>query len=150
MNTPNFFFGHFVPLGILFLWAFCPFRNNVFWAFYPLGHFVVLGQNDLWAFCLWAFCHTWAFCHFRHFIIASKLVFTKSIYRWLCPYLFTLQCDSIATNGYSNFCKAMVFVCLFLWARHYFPLKKWYKKYSLNEKYFLIMTWQKWLAQKST
>ena len=71
LNTPNFFFGHFVPLGILFLWAFCPFRNNVFWAFYPLGHFVVLGQNDLWAFCLWAFCHTWAFCHFGHFIIES-------------------------------------------------------------------------------
>ena len=71
LNTPNFFFGHFVPLGILFLWAFCPFRNNVFWAFYPLGHFVVLGQNDFWAFCLWAFCHTWAFCHFGHFIIES-------------------------------------------------------------------------------
>ena len=72
LSSPNFFFGHFVPLGILFLWAFCPFRNDVFWAFYPLGHFVVLGQNDFWAFCLWAFCHTWAFCRFGHFIIESN------------------------------------------------------------------------------
>ena len=85
----KFFFGHFVPLGILFLWAFCPFRNNVFWAFYPLGHFVVLGQNDFWAFCLWAFCHTWAFCHFGHFSIESYILI-KSITFFIIERLPTL------------------------------------------------------------
>ena len=62
----------FFPLGILSLWAFCLFRHNVFWAFYPVWHFVVLGQNVFWAFYPWAFCHTWAFCHFGHFIIQSR------------------------------------------------------------------------------
>ena len=62
----------FFPLGILSLWAFCLFRHNVFWAFYPVWHFVVLGQNVFWAFYPWAFCHTWAFCHFGHFIIESE------------------------------------------------------------------------------
>ena len=68
--------GHFVSLDILSLWAFCLFRHNVFWAFYPVGHFVVLGQNVFWAFSPWAFCHMWAFCHFGHFIIQSYLYYS--------------------------------------------------------------------------